>query len=464
MTFATRIQSQIAHTGLMLLVLGSTVWAASPRKLSSQVWQEQTYGISLHPPQGTDLVQKTADDYLLRIVDKNRAFRISLSVKRSRSKFPLKQVLEDAKKQIKRVQPSSALMGRVENVRVGGFPASVLYFHIPASVGGTNLFGQGVVQMLTPHESEQLKARRINAESIESDAYLVLELEAAASDESWVKPTFQSVLNTLQIRSQRDLAYARLLELKHTEAWRRAISTSGFRYAKSLRPEQYLRLLDSADRDIGYLRVRQKAVAAVTDLNLPEGIEVEVKLHVTREPSPPDNPFLATVNTTATYYVAENGAGDSELWSVRTTQRVYPNGRSQPARTNAIAETGVRKAKNVEINVTGSAHKEYRFETPPGYLSQAEGWLLPQLLIHSPHQGKHGFYWYNSTESRMTYRTDMFELVPGGYVIKTRLSPNSSELVSRYDDRNRLLEKQLPGGQRLVAATQAEILAKWRNR
>ena len=69
---------------LSLPVVGAQAQQNAGGKLLSDTrWREQSYGVSLLPPLDCKLIEQTGDHYLLRMVNAQVPYQITVAVKRS---------------------------------------------------------------------------------------------------------------------------------------------------------------------------------------------------------------------------------------------------------------------------------------------------------------------------------------------------------------------------------------------
>jgi len=421
--------------------------ADEPRPLGEQREYDRAWGLSLRPPQGTRVLRRTADDYLMRIEDEDGTFRLFLSVKRLKRPLTITQVLDAWQEQISRVHPTTRQGGRRE-LKVADRPAGVVYADVPRTRGeGRMVLGHGYVQMAP-------------------DTFALLEIESPIEHRPMATATFEAVLSTLelggieQVEADRTAAAQRALEL-HEKLTPKALHAS-------LIEEQIFRIVESEagrskGKDIGWMRVRQTVSERVEK----RGVFVEVRARVFIEDQ--------IYDSQAGYFVSDDRT--YEDWSVKTTQRTNaraprpsatrPRDRtSRPALddpTPTTTETGIRTSGAIEVRIDSPGRGAQTFSlTPPptAYLSQAEAWLLPQIV--PPDQPvTYGFYWYSPNHQKLVYRTDQVVPALDRFTLISRPAPNDPELRATYRGDRTLIEKNLSPTRKLVPTTAEQLRRIW---
>ena len=403
--------------------------------LSDQPWQDRAYGLSVRPPVDTKQVRQSADDALVRFIDRDERYQLTVSVKRSSSPLTLEQVVDTAVAQVKAAQGAVKLLKR-RPTQLAGRPAVVLYFATPRAAGG-----------------EAVLALAIVAVDAEDSVYCMVEAQSAMADIDLVSPTFVAFLQALQIADQKELKAQRMEAIKRTSEWLKTLTVEQLHAA--LIPEQTFRLV-GPENDVGYMRIHQRTTQEHGQRGI--GIEVQYRLMIGQ----------ATIDSDAKFFLADDRR--SEIWSITTTRRQPPsaeNPRGQPATfvETGVLETPAPDALQLRITFEGpTGSKTTRHPLPPvGYLSRVESHLLGQLLpIDEP--AMYGLFWYHSNKRCMTYRTEKLTATRSGYKIETHLSPNEPALTATYDRKRKIASKQLSDQVRLIPAHPKMIQQRWKLR
>lgn len=396
--------------------------------LDSQRWSERAYGVSFQPPLNAKMIEQTADNCLVRILDGAARYQITVNVKRSRSDLTVAQVAETARTQIADANPSTRLM-ESKDLTIGGLPAERQYFAVPMPSTGDAMVGQTIIQ-------------------INPRTYAILEVNCGAKDAEQTRQAYEAMLGTFEVADLDALTKQRKAALELTEKWRAGLNEARLRAAMG-EPIWY-RVLDERQRDIGWMQVTR----GPGEFNMIKGVQVVAKTHLEVD--------RFEIDTQADYFRPFD-TPEGEAWSVRSSvKRTDQRGEPQVA-----VETGSASLGTIEVRLTGtgaSEQKDLAFERPTeGYLPQAEAWLLPWLLPHDT-AGEYGFYWYNSTARQMTFRMDRVTPTLSGYMITTRLSPNEPELRATYDREGNLVEKDLGQGRKMVRSDAATLKRIWKLR
>jgi hypothetical protein len=398
--------------------------------LDTDRWADRKYGISFRPPLNAKLIGQTADDALVRVLDSQNRYQITISVKQSRSNLSLEQVVKTAKYQVLDGHPSTRVLEE-KALKVGEQSAQRLYFAVPQPSTADALLGQTIVL---------LNARM----------FVVVELNCAAKHAEQARPIYEAVVETIRIADQEELARQRREAIERTRKWRATVDQQALTRAARGRP-QLFRIVQAGKQDIGWMRL-SRGSGEFAGLR---GVQVLIEMHLEVEG--------VTLDSKADYFRPFE-TPEGEAWSVRTSIR-RPGPAGQEPRV--AVETGSATMGTIEIKLGGTGdlpQKDMAFPRPPhGYLPQADGWLLPYLLPHDT-AGEFGFYWFNTTDDEMTFRVDKVTPTLTGFTIVSRLSPNSAELRATYDRDGNLLEKDLGGGRKLIKTDAARLRAIWQRR
>jgi len=416
---------------MLLGLLAATAAAQDSRDLlDSERWTDRRYGISLLPPIGAKLLGTTGDDYIVRILDQQARYQMTVGVKQSRSDLSLAEVADAAVDQVteRNANEANRLLDR-KSVEVGPRRAVQLFYAIGQPSTADALLGQTILQ-------------------VDSQRFVIVEVNSAAKHAEYALTAYNAVVQTVEIADQQALARQRRDAIELTETWREGLTEAKLREAVG-RKAVY-RIVDDRRRDIGWMRLSSGTGEFA---GLP-GIQVvvETRLEVDRY----------TVNTKADYFRPFESP-EGEAWSVRSSVSRQTDRGPQ---SKVAVETGSATIGTVEIKLdsTDGTREDLTFPRPPkGYLPQVDGHLLPWLLPRDT-PGEFGFYWYNANEKQMTFRLERVTPTLTGHVVTSRLSPNGAELRASYDRDGRLIEKDLGGGRKLLPTSAAELKAIWGKR
>lgn len=396
--------------------------------LDTKRWRENKYGVSFMPPLGSKVVRQTADEQLVRVMSNSPPYEISIDVKRLEQSMSFEVLVKAAKSQQLRTHPDSELLDG-EATELSEMPAHRLSYRVPVPARKTDaLLEKALIQM-------------------DARTLAVIEMRGVFSDADRLRTLFEAVLSTLEIADQEELAKRRREAVARTQQWRSELTADELKAAAG--EQAYFRLVHD-ERDIGWMKVDRStekfnglpgvAVSLLTQLELRQG----------------------RIESTGRYFRPLDGPVGG-TWTVKTSYRFADPKRG--ART--VVETGTVTDEHIEVRIdanTGQKNETLRFRRRPiGYLPQADAWLLGRLLPHDA-ATTYGFYWYNRRERKVTFRSDKVTPALDGYVITTRLSPDSPALRAEYDRQGRLQKKELGGGRRLIRTDAATLKSRWKLR
>ncbi len=399
--------------------------------LARDRWDEPTYGLSLRPPLGSQLIRESADDAMLRIIGDRKAYAMSLSVTDTKAPIFFEQVVQQSVVQVANVHPQARILEQAE-ATVMGRRSSVLYFQMTSPKGEKLVLGQALVPI-----------------TLTTLAVLRLDVEEARFARS--RPVFEAMLFSMNARDVQVLDKERRALIDRGTHWKRGLTNDAIRSA--LAPEQWFRIVE-AGRDIGFLYVVQ---GRGNNMNMP-GIRVEVgtRLELAGQ----------RIDSVSRFFMSESGT--EEVWSIRTTSRQLGlprkptvQDKKKPAQPDETiwSESGVRSDIVVKVTREGpEGPKRLEWVKPSeGYLSQVEVFLLGSLLPGNA-AAEYGFYAYHPNQGRLSFRTEKVEpAADGSYVVRSRPTLDQPEQVTRYDAKGRLLERELGEGRKLIPSSKSEV-------
>ncbi len=417
----------LTTTLCLLAVSVATAQAPTHIPLDSQRWSERKYGISILPPIGTKIFLDSMSDNLVRIRDIDKRYQITVAVKRSTRALSLEEVVASAKQQVKYTHPHGQLLID-EPWKIADRSARIMYYRLQAAGQHDLLLGQAIV-------------------AIAPTTYAVVELNGSGAHAELLRPTFEAVLGSMEIADQQKLSQMRAAAIARSVQWRSTLNPRD--EVASVQPEQFFRIMRDK-QDIGWMRIKQR----YGTYNNRQGLQVTIHTHLE----------IGTdrFDTVADYFRPEKNR-EQEIWSVRSSRRPVVAQRANE-RVETVLETGSGTLSTVQVVIdyqAGRPDQELKFPRPQnGYLAQADAWILHRVLPHDT-PAEYGFYWYNSNLQKITYRTDRVTPTLDGYVVHSRTAPDLAELVSRYDARGELLERDLGQGQKMVRSDLNTLKTIW---
>ncbi|MBK7404468.1 MAG: hypothetical protein IPJ41_07485 [Phycisphaerales bacterium] len=169
------------------------------------------------------------------------------------------------------------------------------------------------------------------------------------------------------------------------------------------------------------------------------------------------------IDLAAAFFVTPDRS--QEAWSIR--QSVRPAKAKKDAATTTI-ETGARDRGDLAISrvsggrPTDSIHPAIE---GVGYISRAEVYLMPYLLLHKSSPGAYRFYAFNQAVDRVTLREDNLEqdpARPGAWKYTSRPAEGSPGQTSLFDPRGKLVRAELPGTQLWEPISLSRLYDLWK--
>lgn len=427
------VHSRFVILSLLVSLLTVATAAAQQDDLLSDVrWQEDSYGLSLLEPADFRRLELPADDALVQFVSPTGT-SFSIFIRRAKEELNLNTLKQQASAEITLGLGEALLIDDLV-VEADGRPGSITYFPTQQREGGNRVFGLGLVK-------------------IDPFTVVVLHLEGGVESFEGDRAAFEAMVRSIEFANPADLDRVRTAWVKAGERWLSGVDHDSLQ--KAMIPEQWLRIVDTQGNDVGYARIRQRLD---TMLGI-EGIHIEVNSRIQAGPE--------SYDTESFFFQGEDGS--VELWSVRTAQRSddknQPRLRSntRPSGPQVVSETGLRSGGRIKVKRQAPGEvDELEWPTPPNaYLSQVDLQLLPALLPRN-RQNEFGFYAYSTSKGRITLRTiQIYPTDDGGYVVRERPSPERDEQISRYDERGRLIRREMADGMVMLPATAEEMRAIW---
>ncbi|HZW08705.1 MAG TPA: hypothetical protein VFF69_02275 [Phycisphaerales bacterium] len=155
-----------------------------------------------------------------------------------------------------------------------------------------------------------------------------------------------------------------------------------------------------------------------------------------------------------------------EAWSIR--QAVKPWRRQGP--TSSSVETGIRERDDLTIARSENG-KPFTTIQPAiegaGYISRAETYLLPHLLIEKRAPGEYRCYAFNQQVDRVTLREDVLSEDPdhpGAWRYTSRPSAESPAQAAYYSAKGELVRAELPGEQIWEPISLERLVELWNSK
>lgn len=167
---------------------------------------------------------------------------------------------------------------------------------------------------------------------------------------------------------------------------------------------------------------------------------------------------------------------DTKSWFFMTPDRMQENwdvsmavrDSSKPnARPQLMREVGARLENEMTIRTEmGGPAKNTRIQPPTeGYVSRAEAFLLPQLLLKKAIPGRFGYYSYQSTTGKVSFRRDVLDQGENNtWKLTTRLAEGQKEQTSIFRADGTLISGTLQNGASVEATSGKDLLELWQKK
>jgi hypothetical protein len=137
------------------------------------------------------------------------------------------------------------------------------------------------------------------------------------------------------------------------------------------------------------------------------------------------------------------------------------------SRPQLMREVGARLDGEMTVRTEmGGPATNTRIQPPiEGYVSRAEAFLLPQLLLKREIPGRFGYYSYQSTTGKVSFRRDVLDKGDNNtWKLTTRLAEGQKEQTGIYRADGTLLSGTLQNGASVEQTTGKELLALWQSK
>ncbi len=153
-----------------------------------------------------------------------------------------------------------------------------------------------------------------------------------------------------------------------------------------------------------------------------------------------------------------------ETWTVTNAHRATPGATPQ-----VVTETGARNGQSMVVRTEGkgipaASHKPIL--QGDGYLCQVEAMMLPFLLMRSGTEVSHGFYVWNSLETKVVLRKDSLTSTTldggeRGWQIATEMVEGRKPSLATFNASKRLVRIDMPDGSVWEPTTYDELRDIW---
>lgn len=329
-----------------------------------------------------------------------------------------------------------------ETREIGGWPCEQFYLQVAGLGGEDSAFGYAVFL-----PSENIVA--------------MLELQATAADLARAKPYFEMIVNSVAIADPAVAGAERALGVEAGVAFFRSLTPADYeavidRHGDDWRFERlFIPGADGSDREAAELGYRRTKFLRGTRGDLKAGDERgrvtpedrQKGYLVFQEARILDAERDVVIDIAARFFVRDDRTGEG--WSIRQSVRPW-RGRATPP--SNMVETGVRERSDMTIARSENG-KPVSSSQPAiegtGYISRAETYLLPHLLMHKDAPGSYRCYALNPMRGLVSLREDRLERDPdhaGAWKHVSRPAEDTQPQTTYFTAKGELVRSELPDG------------------
>ncbi|HLP85084.1 MAG TPA: hypothetical protein VK157_12105 [Phycisphaerales bacterium] len=168
------------------------------------------------------------------------------------------------------------------------------------------------------------------------------------------------------------------------------------------------------------------------------------------------------IDTKSWFYMTPDRA--QENWDITMAVRDTSARNAKPA---LAREIGARLDNEMTVRTeTGGPADSKNFQTPAeGFVSRAEGFLLPGLLIKKAIPGRYGYYGYQPTTNKVSFRRDVLDKGPNDtWKLTTRLAEGQNEQTQIFRADGTLLSGTLQNGIHVEPTTLQDLIELWKKK
>ncbi len=444
---------------------------AMDRLLVKERWQEESFGLSFRPPKDAKLINSPRDNAIVRMEIKVQELAASQA--------------ETGMAQLRIVQSEDELdiykMGDISIQELGILQPSTITLDTKRMKMGKNLERPGLIiyyRIRNKTKPDVLLAHAFMTLDPHTYAMMELEMTYEVGHHEKVVERFETMFQSLQIASPKELEEQRKNLLERGEVWKQSTT---IRRLREVMPdkEQFYRLTEDG-KDVGYVRLW-------FDTNAKErkwtGVRIIRQMRF----------FDAKRERVIDYQLNAFLSSDRkhEVWQILSTLRPYsPDGKKVPGEVTGYSELGLssptsvsvvrhaagenddlqrsirvlrdgKGAKLESIKMTGKPLAVNWTKPDLGYLSIIERDLLPYLIPHE--RGfKYAFYSYLPGEQKIAFRTARVEnLDSGGYLVYSRLAPDLPEEQTHISRDGIMVQHTFSDGVVMTPASREQLVEIW---
>ncbi|MEI7658064.1 MAG: hypothetical protein WCK33_08370 [Phycisphaerae bacterium] len=192
--------------------------------------------------------------------------------------------------------------------------------------------------------------------------------------------------------------------------------------------------------------------------NRTEGFIVQVDARIL-------GPDKSVTDSCSIYFMSPDRA--EETWTVTNAHRASPGASPQ-----VVTETGARNGQSMVVRTEGkgvpaASHKPIL--QGEGYLCQVEAMMLPFVMMRSGTEIGHGFYVWNSLETKVVLRKDTLKSTAldggeRGWQISTEMVEGRKPSLATFNAAKRLVRIDMPDGSIWEPTSYEELRQIWESK
>jgi len=365
------------------------------------------------------------------------------------------------------IESRATVLLREKRLTVAGRPASRFYVEFPEAIRRTEDGAQ------KPAETEKTRFRIYTLVDAGAGQMVSFDLMCDLEFKNEAKLAYLAVLETAQFSGNTEVAAARALAVETTEAlfgtltpaaYERAIEEISGRWDRLSVPAGTGMVMDDTERGYRHLRAWKGRRGEIdpnrreeswTEDDLREGYIIRLDGRMIERQ--PGGQWRLTDTRIICFMTPDRR---HEAWTATTTFR---QGELKPV---VYTEFGVRDGQDMTIARRGATSSTFQPAVPPrGYVSQAEFYLLPQLLVGHEAETTYGVYAYTSGDTNVRYR--QFELGSSSGRAAWKLTTDlgdEARSISLYDADGAFLGSERGDESRWTPSTQPDLLDLWQRK
>lgn len=365
------------------------------------------------------------------------------------------------------IESRATVLLREKGLTVAGRPASRFYVQFPEAVRKT---AEGNPR---PTKTEIERFRIYTLIDAGAGQMVSFDIMCDLEFRNEAKLAYLTVLESAQFSGNTEVAAARALAVETTEAllntltpaaYERAIEQVNGRWDRLSIPASTGTRMDDTERGYRHIRAWKGRRGEIdpdrreetwTEDDLREGYIVRMDGRMIERWS--GGQWRLTDTRIICFMTPDR---QHEAWTATTTFR---QGELKPV---VYTELGIRDGQDMTVARRGAISSTFQPAVPPrGYLSQAEFYLLPQLIVGNEAETTYGVYAYTSGDTNVRYRQFVLESSPGRAAWKlTSELGDEARSISLYDAEGEFLGSDRGDESRWTPSTQPDLLELWQRK